>query len=264
LLIWGLGHLSLGDRRGWLLVLLQPAAIAALLIVASQLVEGTRWLAIFPPLVALLIVWLGQAVHAYTHAVELGAVRGGELQVALFLPLAVVALTLFWLLGGRHGSPAATVQAYIEAWVDGREEAATELFAAPPPPDVMAAEWQQHMDTLADLIDRSRETYGPASGLDRARPFDSLRVREDANLAPDPADRPQTRFVVELVRTQRIETTVLGIIPTAGQETVVVQPLLYIWLGLERQEPPFELPLSGLESDAWRIDQLELAGTAPS
>ena len=254
LIVWGAGHLSLGDRRGWLLLITQPIAIAGLLLVALQLIDGTRWLLIFPPLVALLVIWLGQALHARQRAIELGGVPGGELQVVLFLPLVVVVLTLFWLFGGRHGSPPATLQAYIEAWMAGRPEAARILYARPPAADELAAEWSAQGAAIAQLIGRSRTMYGSASGLDPERPFDSLRFRRvDGDDSPA-GDR--SGYVGELVRSQRVETTVLGFIPTAGQQTVVVQPLLTIWLRLDRQPDAFALPLGQLESRAWLIESV--------
>ncbi len=59
LFIWGLGHISIGDRRGWLLMALQPIVIVGLLMVAVQLIDGTRWIIVFPPLAAILAFWLG-------------------------------------------------------------------------------------------------------------------------------------------------------------------------------------------------------------
>ena len=59
---WGLGHVMLGDRRGWLLLILQPVAIGAVALLALGLIDGTRWLIVFPPLVALFVFWIAQAV----------------------------------------------------------------------------------------------------------------------------------------------------------------------------------------------------------
>ena len=253
--MWGAGHLAVGDRRGWLLMVVQPLAIAALLLLAIQLIDGTRWLLVFPPILAVLVVWLGQALHARQKAIELGATLGGELQIALFLPLAVLVLTLYWLLGGRHGSPPATLQAYIESWMASRPDAARTHFAQPPPADRLAAEWSTHMAMITELIDRSRATYGPASGLDAATPFDSLRF---SAVDSDGAETDgRAGFVGELVRSQRVETTLFGFIPTASQETVAIQPVLNIWLRLEPQAPPGRLPLIQLDSRAWLIEAVD-------
>ena len=62
---------------------------------------------------------------------------------------------------------------------------------------------------------------------------------------------------VEIVRNERVETTVLGIIPTAGQQTVVVERALTIWLEQQRQPRLDWLPFDGLESYAWKISSIE-------
>src|SRR5215211_7191008 len=62
LVIWGLGHIAIGDRRGWLLAALQPVVIVGLLMVAAQLIDGTRWAIVFPPIAAILAFWVAQAV----------------------------------------------------------------------------------------------------------------------------------------------------------------------------------------------------------
>jgi hypothetical protein len=230
LLVWGWGHLALGDRRGWLLVLLQPLAIGGLLFAAWQLIDGTRWLAVFVPLVALLVFWVGQAVHAHGRATALGGATGGELQLALFLPFAFAVLTAFWLIGGRHGSPASTVEAYIDAWQANRADAAANLFAGPDF-DVAGLQrfWADQSSELTTRLTQGRATYGPLSGLDPAHPFNSLRVSEE----PAPV-AGQATFRIEIVRTESFATTMLGLIPVAAQRTVVVQPLAQIAL---REEP---------------------------
>lgn len=238
LLIWGWGHIALGDRRGWLLVLLQPIALAGLLIAAWQLIDGTRWLAVFLPLVALLVFWVGQAVNAHQRALALGAAPGGELQLAWFLPAVLAVVSAFWLVGGRHGSPASAVEAYMTAWQSDRPDVAVALYGggAPAAADV-AQLWLQERAWLHSAIEQALATYGPTSGLDTARPFNSLRVSQSA----------PTHFVVELVRSESYQTTILGFIPTAGQRTVVVTPLLDVAV--------VEEPVAGyLPSTVWRID----------
>lgn len=230
LLIWGWGHITLGDRRGWLLVLLQPLAIGGLLLATWQLIDGTRWLALFVPLVALLVVWVGQAVHAHRRATALEGAPGGELQLALFLPFAFAALTAFWLIGGRHGSPASTVEAYMDAWRAGRPDAAAGLFPGLSlDPAALQRFWADQSSELATSLSDGRATYGELSGLDPARPFDSLRVSELATDIPG-----QATFSVEIVRTESFETTMLGIIPVAAQRTIVVAPVAQLTL---REEP---------------------------
>lgn len=243
LLIWGWGHLTLGDRRGWLLVLLEPLAIAGLLLAAWSLIDGTSWLAVFVPLLALLVVWVGQAIHAHRRAIALGRAPGGELALAWILPLAMAVVSAFWLVGGRHGSPAATVEAYMDAWRAGQPSAATGLFAdAGLDAAALGAFWSDQSSELAEQLTQGRATFGPESGLDPARPFGSLRVTQR-----EPSAAGEVSFRVEIVRSERFETTLLGFITTAAQRTIVVQPLVQLTLREERTGG------SWLASSSWRV-----------
>jgi hypothetical protein len=241
LLIWGWGHIALGDRRGWLLVLLQPLAIAGLAFVAWQLIDGTRWLAVFLPLVALLVFWIGQAVHAHQRALTLGAAPGGELQLAFFLPVVLAVVSAFWLAGGRHGSPASAAEAYMEAWESNRPDVAAGLICCGGPGQAdLASLWEHQRTYLAAAVGRLLAIDGPASGLDPEHPFRSLRVSQ---FRPD-------AFTVELVISERYQTTLLGFIPTAGQRTVVVMPVLQITVSEE--------PVDGwLQSSVWRVARVD-------
>jgi len=64
-------------------------------------------------------------------------------------------------------------------------------------------------------------------------------------------------MVVELVRNERVQTTVLGIIPTAGQQEVVVERDMTIWLVQQPQPAPVWLPFDGLDSYAWKISAID-------
>ena len=253
LLIWGLGHVSIGDRRGWVLMALQPLVIIALLMVAAQLIDGTRWVIVFPPLAAILAFWVAQAVHAYRRAVELGARPGGELQAAFFLPVAVGVLTVFWLIGGRHGSPTATLEAYAVAWLSNKPDAAEQLYVTPPTSESLAAGWAAQSDFLTGRVDVLARQYGPTSGLDPSEPYDNLRFGE-----PTPAGTGRQTVEIDIVRSQRVEDTILGIVPTATQENVIVEPVGTITLALVDQ-PAFEwLPFGRLSSQAWRIEDVQI------
>jgi hypothetical protein len=224
-----------------LLLVLQPVAIGSVLFVAFELLDGTRWLAVFAPLLVLLVVWLGQAVHAHRRAIALGAAPGGEIQVAAFLPFALVVVTLFWMLGGRNGSPGSTVEAYMEAWMANRPEVAAALFETPTPAQQVTLQWTSTLADIRRRLDAGRSTYGEQSGLDATRPFNSLRV----TLSDEPAGGAV--FLVEIVRSERYATTLLGIIPTAAQRTVVVESVLSI--ALEEQSDA-----NGALSDStWRM-----------
>ncbi|MEP7378608.1 MAG: hypothetical protein ABI725_03500 [Chloroflexota bacterium] len=243
MLVWGWGHITLGDRRGWILVVLQPLAILGWLFAAWQLIDGTRWLAVFVPLVLLLVLWVGQAVHAYRRALALGGAPGGELTLALFLPLVLALFTAFWLLGGRHGSAASTVEAYIDAWQSNRPDLAVNLYreAGIGQADVSAF-WQTERAFMTNAIVHGQTLYGPASGLDADEPFNSLRVTQTDS----------TTFSVEIVRSETFQTTLLGLISTSGQRTVVVAPVM--WIIVVEEAAPGALP-----SSAWRIDHAESA-----
>jgi hypothetical protein len=250
-----LGHLAIGDRRGLLLLILQPLAILGVLVVAFQLIDGTRWLVVFPPLALLLVLWLGQAVHAYRRAIDLGAKPGGELQVALYLPVAVAVLTAFWLVGGKHGSPSATLEAYVVSWVSVRPDAAATLYAEPPEPAQLGAQWASEMAYLGDRVAQLAATYGPSSGLDPQRPFANLRFRDPV------ADLDGRELVVvDIVRSQQFQNMVLGIIPTASQQTVLVEQAGAIRLRLEEQPANTWLSIGQLDSYAWKIDSVEIGG----
>lgn len=251
--MWGLGHVALGYRRGWLLALVQPIAIVALVLVAVQLLDGTRWLIVFPPLAALIVVWLAQAVHAYTRAIELGAPRGGEFQAALFLPLAVAVLTAFWLVGGRHGSPAATLENYVLAWMTGRPAAAASMYTFPPTADEQGAAWAAQSTYLTERVRTLALQFGPTSGLDPESPFNNLRFN-------DPVAAAGNRQVVDIdiIRHQRVDNMVLGLIPTASQETVTVERAGSITLTLVEQPPLSWLAFGRLQSFAWRIQGVSI------
>ncbi len=64
--------------------------------------------------------------------------------IVVLLPVALTVLTLFWLLGGRHGSASATLQQYIDAWMRNKPEAAAPLFAAPRSADSVRVMWASH------------------------------------------------------------------------------------------------------------------------
>lgn len=237
------------------MLLLQPLAITGLLLVAVQLIDGTRWLVVFPPLAALLVVWLAQAVHAYRRAVELGASPGGELQAGLFLPVAVAVLTTFWLIGGRHGSPTATLEGYVLAWMSGKTDVASNLYVSPPTSGELGATWSLQSTYLNDRVATLASEFGPASGLDPDRLFDNLRFDEPVAAGPG-----RQTVEVDIVRLQRVETMVLGIVPTASQETVLVERAGTVTLALVRQPAIEWLPFGRLESSSWRIEGVAIGG----
>lgn len=237
----------LGDRRGWLLLVVQPLAMIFVAVIAAAFIDGTRWLIVFPPLIALMVVWIAQAVDAHQRALRVGATRGGEIAVVVLLPVALTLLTGFWLVGGRHASPSATLQDYIAAWMDNRPDAAAPLFAPPQTPEAISAEWAAQTQTLADRVAAAQARYGDASGLNAVHPFDNLRFED-----PVTSGDGRVSMAVQIVREERVQTTVLGVFPTAGQQTVPVETDLTIWLVQQRQTVAW-LPLAGLDSFTWKI-----------
>lgn len=255
LIVWGWGHVALGDRRGWALAILEPLFMAGLLLVAVQLIDGTQWLIVFAPLVILLAVWLGQALHAYQRALRLGAAAGGEAQVALFLPLAVTLLTVYWLVGGSFGSPAATVGRYALDWMSARPADAAQLFVSRPDPSALGATWQAEMDFLRSRVGQAADEYGPASGLHPDSPFDNLRFGE-----PVEQQLGLAQVTIDIVRQEEVQTTILGFIPTASQETVAVERAGVISLRLVPQPSVGWLPVGHLASSSWLIENVSLSG----
>jgi hypothetical protein len=253
LVVWGLGHLAIGDRRGWLMLLAQPLAIAGLLVFAALLIEGTRWMVVFPALLFLLVAWLGQALGAYRQAVARGSEPGGELQVVGFLPLPVVAVTVFWLVGGSLGAPATTLGRYVSAWENNDPAAAAGLFATPMSPADIEAMWVDQTAYLEQQVTAAFIEYGPLSGIDPDEPFNSLRFTEAPSTSGDTAT-----VAVELVRRQRVESLLLGFIPTATQETVVVEQLGTIDLAALPDTPPAWLAGVKTGASVWLIDTIAL------
>jgi hypothetical protein len=229
--------------------------MAALLLVGPALIQGSRWMVLFPALLLIVLAWVGQAIHAHQRAVQLGGTRGGELQIAWLLPLIVVAVTAFWLVGGQHASPAATLQQYVAAWRADRPATATRLFRERVSQDRLDGAWEQHERYLAGRVAQAAATFGSFSGLDASQPFNGLRFVEVAE------ERTQdvAVFAIEITRRQRIETTLFGILPTATQETVVVERVGLVRVGAHETPPPPWLP-SGelLPSRMWLLEDVEL------
>lgn len=237
------------------MTLLQPLAIGGVIVLAALLIEGTRWMVVFPALVLLLVVWFGQALLAYRRALALGAAGGGELQAALFLPFAAALISSFWLLGGKDGSPATVLGEYVGAWETGRPEIAARDFVAPPAPADLAARWALDEGYLRERVAAAAAAFGATSGIDPAQPFNSLRFSELPSTSADTAV-----VEIEIVRRQRVETVLLGFIPTATQTTVVVEEFGRISLRALPAPPPAWLPPIQTGARVWRIEDVGIIG----
>jgi len=254
LVLWGLGHLALGDLRGLVLLILQPIAIAALVAISLALLDGTLWIAVLPLIALVLAIWVGQAIHAHQRAIRLGASPGGELQIAWLLPLVVAGVTAFWLLGGHHGSVAATVREYVDAWQSGRAPAAARLFAQPLGADQVSATWLAQADYLEQRISAAADRYGAGSGLDASAPFAGLRFSR----LSDQEGGDTAVVAVDIVRRERIETTLFGIIPTASQATLQVARVGTIELRARPASRPDWLPVPVALGKIWLIERVQL------
>ncbi len=216
------------------------------------MVDGTRWLAVFPLLAAIVGVWVAQAIHAHRSALERGYAPGGELRVMLLIGLAVLVLTGYWLVGGRHGSPGATLAEYLDAWQSGRAEEAAPLLIADPSADELRSAWADQDRQLRDAVANAAAVYGGEAGLDPQQPFNSLRFTE-----ADKGTAGEATINVDLVRLQRVESSVLGVVPTARQQTVVVDRQLVIRLALVPQPGLAWLPDGILDSFSWEISSID-------
>ncbi len=167
-------------------------------------------------------------------------------------------LTVFWLIGGRHGSPTATLEAYAVAWLSGKSDAAADLYVTRPAAALIEASWAEQAEFLEDRVGTLAAHYGPTSGLDPSEPYDNLRFGE-----PVPAGPGRQTVEIDIVRSQRVETMVLGIVPTATQETVIVEPVGTITMALVEEPAADWLPFGRLSSQAWRIEDVEMGATLP-
>jgi hypothetical protein len=259
LLVWGLGHLVIGDRRGWLLLVLQVAAIAGIVLLTTALLEGDRDIVVFLALVGYLVVWAGQAVDAHRRAELLGGAPGGAIQILVLAPAAIAALTLFWLVGGNAGSPAAVLQRYVTAWKQDHAAAARGLFLAPPDPAALDVTWQDQSTYLSTRLTTLQSTLGSASGIDPRQPWTSLlfmpaqAAREGGGpVSGQPGS--EARIGIQVVRQVPVRGSFFGLFPTASQERRPIEQIGMVTLRAVARQP-----LLGISSGVvWRIVSVEL------
>ncbi len=258
----------MGDPRGLILAALEVLGLAGLALLGAALVEGERSSWVFLALVGFFSAWGAQAIDAYRRAVELGARRGGAIQLLALAPAAIVAFTGFWLVGGAGASPAATLQRYVAAWRDGRPEEANTLFLSPPGSNALAARWKRDETYLRNRLVELAARLGPGSALDPQRPLDSL-VFELAATTParqgGGTEGETAEAVVEFVRPVTVRDSFFGLFPTASQRIVVLEQV-----GRVRLRTARFVPALGPSSLVWRLESVELgapgagaAGRAP-
>ena len=256
LLVWGLGHLAIGDRRGWLLLLLQLAGIAGIVLLAAALLEGDRDIVVFLALVAFLVAWAGQAIDAHRRAVLLGSPDGGAIQILALAPVAIGAMTLFWLVAGTGGTPAAVLQRYVSAWRQDQPAAARELFLAAPDAAQLDAQWDGQSAYLTTRLTQLAGSLGTASGIDPRQPWTSLLFQPDLPPGTRQASAPGTEAVIgiQVVRQVTVRGSFFGLFPTASQESRPIERIGTVMLRAVPREPV--LGLSG--GVVWRIVSVDV------
>jgi hypothetical protein len=250
LIAWGWGHLSLRDRRGPLLFALEIAWLIALVAVLPLLATD-RWIVVFGLLSGFLLVWLLQAAAAQRLAVaRSGRSTGAALLVAL-VPVAIVALTAFWLSGGSTASAAATFARYVSAWETSHPENATALFVTPRDAASLAAAWTADNRAVLDRVE-SIGTANPTWDLDERNPYANLRFVYHDGTAPDGADR--ALLDVEIVRLATLPTSFFGLFPATRSET---QSVATIGQAVLVRRPAGGLPIAA--ASVWLIESVTLA-----
>lgn len=213
-----------------------------------------------------LSVWTLQAVHAYRRAIESGAAGTGASRIMVIAPIAVVIITLVFLVGGRVATPGATFERYVHAWADGDAASATSLFAEPLSAEKLLRSWSADEERLAARLAAMAPVppgTPPGSGADPPAPGSEPLPGLDLTLAsirfeypPEAfADPSQAQVDLLIVEEVRVRSTVLGIFPASVQETRVVARAGRATLRREPIGPalPF-LPAAGV----WRIEQVQI------
>ncbi|MGH2407057.1 MAG: hypothetical protein ACRDF7_03110 [Candidatus Limnocylindrales bacterium] len=249
---WGLGHVALGLRRGWLLLAAEVVALLLLIGIGLPRIEGDAVDGIFLAVVLFFVIWVAQVIDAYRRAAHVGAPPGSAIGVLALLPVAVLVFSAFWMVGGAAATASATLDRYVDAWRHGRPDAADHLLLVPMGPAAMTARW-----TAADAVIGSRlkalaGSLGPGSGFDAQRPFTNLEFR----LQPS-TGAADARVSIVVVRHVSIRSSFLGLVPTAVQQTEVLDQIGTIDL----TAVPL-MPSGGLgdwpATQAWRVVGLVL------
>jgi hypothetical protein len=215
MIAWGWGHLSVGDRRGGMLLGLQAAWLVALA-AALPLLQSDRWILVFGLLSSYLLVWVLQAIAAQRLAVRRsGQSTGAALLVAL-VPLALLAQTAFWLVGGSTASPSATFARYVSAWEARHPENATALFVTPRDAASLSAAWAADDRTVGESVE-ALSASNPTWDLDERNPFANLRfVYQDGSSA---ASGDRVVLEVDIVRLATVPASFFGLVPATRSET---------------------------------------------
>ena len=256
LVIWGWGQVVTGDRRGWLGLPLQAAAIVAL-VLALPLAGGTAAPLVFLVTVALVAVWAAIGVHAWHRAARrraaLGGPPGGGAGHLLWLtPLVVAVGAGFWLVAGRGADPALALDGYVTAWRVGDVNAGLAAFARPPAtPRELDEAWDRQTAGLRNALVRVVAAV-PGAEADPDRPLERVRW---VDLGPTPDGG--RAFSLEVARQETERGSLFGLLPTTGRRLVSLERL-----GLaELVAVPDAAAATPLGTPiVWRIRRVEITG----
>jgi hypothetical protein len=169
------------------------------------------------------------------------------------VPVMIVALCAFWLLGGTTSSAGATFAHYVDAWEQGDPKAATGLFVSPPGEAALQAQWIKDSAVVAVTVQRLA-TQHPEWNLDQEHPYANLRFEYAGD--PPASTAPQAVLQLQIVRIATVPSTFLGIFPTTTSETQVVAvvgeaTLVRLLAGL---------PLPFQDAAIWLIQSVTVSG----
>ncbi|MFI5254658.1 MAG: hypothetical protein ACHQ15_04295 [Candidatus Limnocylindrales bacterium] len=250
---WGLGHIALSDRRGWLLLLAEVVALALLVGVGLPRLEGDAVDGLFLAVVLFFLAWAAQAVDAYRRAIRSGLAAGGAIWLLALIAVAVVVFGGFWMAGGATATATAALERYVAAWRQDRPEVGDRLLLEPQSAAATAADWAAVGAIIEKRLGELAATLGDDAGLDPRQPFASLEFR----LLPGPAAGGSTtaEASIVIVRHVSVRSTFLGLFPTATQETEVLDEVGVIELASVPLHPVGALT-DWPASRAWRIVSL--------
>lgn len=252
LLAWGLGHRQLGDGRGWLLLGLEIAWLAAFAL-SLALLQTDRWLVSYGLLAGFIVAWVAQAVNAYRKARARSGTNSGAAWLLAVAPFVIALLTGFWLFSGAEASPAATFQHYIGAWRHDDAGAAVGLFAQPPQAAELADRWEEQEQLIAARVDALADA-DPEFSLDTENPDTNLRF--DLHDSVGDGGAGPVQFDVHVVRQVSVPSTFFGLVPATRTETRIVDTVGTATL-IRR---PIDGLLAASGASVWLIQQVAFTG----
>lgn len=265
LLAWGLGHLTLGLRRGWLLLGAEIAVVALLGVGLVPRAQGTLSDLVFSALVLFFVAWAAQVVDAYRRAVA-GAAATSDRAPLLLLTLVVpatVVFTVFWLVGGSAATPTSALQQYVADWRSGDAARACEHVVDGIDAAAVQAGWTEDEAYIEGRVRALAAELGPGSGLDPEHPFASLGFTLDSRPVGDSGAESgeageageTASAAIDVVRQTTVREAFLGLFPAASQRSVAVERVGTIRLRLVELPAPFGI---GPPDRAWRVEGVSL------